>query len=379
MTEPSATCARAGCSNPGIYSSAAGQGIPRHFCAEHLWEKTPVTDSGHTCDMLGANPPSTDRCGRPAVVKWTNATDGRALYWCERCRRKHYPTETEKAQDERKALKSPMTRIPGLIWENWIRPLVLYAALWAGFRYWLDFENKQSIVFAFLFGSCYFGFKELRKKTERAEDFIPYHVSITLRNAHDLLFKYNFLKTEEEWKQLCETSKDTSVLRRGLNFTVLSLGKNGLPHLTWWDDHKIFRAGLPSFEEVLEGLKLPNESPVRWEWSPRLYFGFRHGTRHGYAIALCVRDKWWEKNKPEIKGIEIEKEPHEDSVYLMLGTLPYGEIGLDYAARRQDRKTELTKLGWTIKDFHEPEVPTLDRIEVQNEICSVSQQFCEMD
>src|SRR6266403_819265 len=270
-----------------------------------------------------------------------------------------------------------MSRVPGLIWENGLKPLVLYAALWAGFRYWLDFDNKQSIVFAFLFGSCYFGFKELRKKTERAEDFIPYRVSFTIHNAHDLLFKYNFLKTEEEWKQLCETSKDTSVLRRGLNFTVLSLSKDGLPHLIWLDDHKVFRAGMPSFEEPLDGLELPNEPPMRRNWSPRLYFGFRHGKGHGYAVALCVRDKWWEKTKtPEIEKTEIDNEYDTGSVYLIIATLPYGEIGLDYAARRQDRKTELTKLGWTIKDTSEPEI-SWEIIEVQNEYFSVSQQYCE--
>ncbi len=273
-----------------------------------------------------------------------------------------------------------MSRIPGFIWENWIKPLAVLATIWAGFHYWLDFDNKQSIIFALFFGWCYFGFRELNKKTEQAEDFIPYRVSITLCNTRDLLFKCNLLKTEEEWKQLCETIKDTSILRRGLNFTVLSLGKNGLPHLVWWDDHKIFRAGLLSFEEALEGLDLPNEPPMRWKWSPLLYFGFLHGTRHGYAIALCVRDEWWEKNKTlETEGIETEKEHYKGSVYLVLGTLPYGEIGLDYKARRQDRKTELTKLGWTIKDYHEPEVPAWDRIEVQNEYFSVSQQYCEMD
>jgi hypothetical protein len=109
MTKSSATCVRVGCSNPGIYSSAEGQRIPRHFCAEHLWDKTPVTDNEHTCDMLGANPPSTDRCGRPAVVKWTNATDGRTLYWCQRCERKHHPTEAEKAEDARRELESAKT------------------------------------------------------------------------------------------------------------------------------------------------------------------------------------------------------------------------------------------------------------------------------
>jgi hypothetical protein len=273
-----------------------------------------------------------------------------------------------------------MSRIPGLIWENWIKPLVLYAALWAGFRYWLDFGNKQSIVFAFLFGACYFGIKELNKKTEKAEDFIPYRVSITLRNARGLLFKYNLLKTEEEWKQLCESIKDTSVLRRGFNFTVLSLSKEGLPHLTWLDDYKAFRAGMPSFEVPLEGLELLSEPPLISKWSPNLYFGFLHGKDHGYTIALCVRDEWWEKNKtPETEKTAIENEYPRGSVYLTVGTLPYGEIGMDYTARRQDRKAELTKLGWTIKDFHEPEVPAWDRFEVQNEYLSISQQDCETD
>jgi hypothetical protein len=62
-----------------------------------------------------------------------------------------------------------------------------------------------------------------------------------------------------------------------------------------------------------------------------------------------------------------------------LGTLPYGEIGLDYEARRQDRKSELKNLGWTIKDHHDAEMPSWDTIEVQNEYFSVSQQFCETD
>jgi hypothetical protein len=116
------------------------------------------------------------------------------------------------------------------------------------------------------------------------------------------------------------------------------------------------------------------------QWSPRLYFGFRHGKGHGYNLAVCVRDWWWEKNKtPEIEGIETQNDHRTGSVYLAFGTLPYGEIGVDYDARRQDRKTELTKLGWTIKDYNEPEMPNWNTIEVQNEYFSVSQQFCETD
>jgi hypothetical protein len=99
-------CTQAGCSNPGIYSTADGQGVLHHFCTEHLWQKASVTHDGHTCDMLGANPPSNDRCGRPAAAKWVNVIDGRTLYWCELCRRKNYPTKTESAKDERLELQS---------------------------------------------------------------------------------------------------------------------------------------------------------------------------------------------------------------------------------------------------------------------------------
>lgn len=275
-----------------------------------------------------------------------------------------------------------MNRVVGSIWKYWVKPLILYGILWAGFHYWLDFSNKQSVVFAFLFGSCYYGFKELYKKTDKAEDFTPYRVSVSIHNPRDLLFRYNFLKTDEDWKQMCEKLKDTSILRRGLNFTVLSLSKEGLPHLIWWDDHKIFLAGIPSFEEELQGLEFPNESSIRIsrEWSPRLYFGYRHGTGHGYTLALSVTEKWWGENKtPETRSTEVEKDHFTGSVYLVLGTLPYGEIGLDYEARRQDRKIELEKLGWAIKDFHEPELRSMDTIEVQNSYFSVSQRFLETD
>lgn len=91
-----------------------------------------------------------------------------------------------------------------------------------------------------------------------------------------------------------------------------------------------------------------------------------------------MREQWWENNKTsETENIEIDKEYHTGSVYLILGTLPYWELGLTYADRGRDRKTELTKLGWTIKDYHEPEMSSWDTIEVQNEYFSVLQQFCE--
>jgi hypothetical protein len=260
--------------------------------------------------------------------------------------------------------------------------MVIYAILWAGLHYWLDFNNKQSIVLSFLFGSCYLGFKELNRKTEKAEDFIPFRVSIHLHNPRDFLFKYNFLRTEDDWKQMCQKVQDSSILRRGLNFTVLTLSKDGLPHLIWWDDHKMFLAGLPSFEEAIQGLEFPCEGRISKEfgdsWSPNLYFGFRHGKGLGYKLAISVRKDWWDKNRTNDK-FETDEEYFTGSVYVAFGTLPYGEIGLDYQARRQDRKTELEKLGWTIKDYQDPEIYEYSIIVVQNEFFSVSQHFCETD
>jgi len=268
-------------------------------------------------------------------------------------------------------------KILRLIWENWVKPLAVYGIVWVGFRYWLDFGITQSLVFAFLFGGCYFGFKELYKKTEKAEDFIPYRVSIMIHNPRDFLIKYKFAKTEEEWKQICEQVKDASIFRRGMNFTVLSLSKEGLPHLVWWDDYKIFQAGIPSFEDTVQGLEFSSKFSFDGKWSPRLYFGFRHGKGRGSNLALCVRDYWWENNKTE--DVETEKEYPTGSVYMVVGTLPYGELGLDYEARHQDRKTELEKLGWSIKDTHDAEFRSWNTIEVQNEYFSVSQRFCETD
>lgn len=133
---------------------------------------------------------------------------------------------------------------------------------------------------------------------------------------------------------------------------------------------------LPSFEDDIQGVELLSGHRLNGKFSPRLYFGYRHGTRSGgYNFAVCVVEDWWDKNKTE----KLEAEHLTGSVYITLGMLPYGEIGLDYAARRQDRRKELEKLGWTIKDFHEWDTPGLDSIQVQNEYFSVSQTFLETD
>jgi hypothetical protein len=137
---------------------------------------------------------------------------------------------------------------------------------------------------------------------------------------------------------------------------------------------------MPSFEETLEGLELADEVLPHMKFPPSLYFGYRHGKPHGYKLALNVRKGWWERNKTsETDKTEVKEDYGTGSVYLILGTLPYGELGLDYEKRRQDRTFELNKLGWTIKDQHDLEMPSLDTIEVQNEYFSVSQQFCETD
>jgi hypothetical protein len=152
------------------------------------------------------------------------------------------------------------------------------------------------------------------------------------------------------------------------------LSKDGAPHLIWWDDCKIFRAGMPSFEAELQGVELPTNVSLDRKWCPRLYFGFRHGKGSGYHVALDVREYWWKENKTE--NTETDVDYPTGSVYLRLATLPYGELGLDYGTR--DRKTELEKLGWTIKDSDIPEIG-FHTLEVENEYFSVSQRFCETD
>jgi hypothetical protein len=59
------------------------------------------------------------------------------------------------------------------------------------------------------------------------------------------------------------------------------------------------------------------------------------------------------------------------------GLTGYDELGLEHEARHQDRKAELGKLGWTIKDTRGPEFRSWNTIEAQNEYFSVSQRFLE--
>ncbi len=91
------------CGAPGTHGLLDPTGQRHWFCGDHLWESSPATGD-KTCDMMGANPPSLERCGRPASTKWTGPF-GESKYWCERCRRKHWPTDAERVQDEAAALR----------------------------------------------------------------------------------------------------------------------------------------------------------------------------------------------------------------------------------------------------------------------------------
>jgi hypothetical protein len=53
------------------------------------------------------------------------------------------------------------------------------------------------------------------------------------------------------------------------------------------------------------------------------------------------------------------------SVYLILATISFGELGLDYQKRGQNRKKELDARGWLIRDY-DGEIPALRTIEIQN-------------
>lgn len=279
---------------------------------------------------------------------------------------------TKKAGRFRKLRKWVVTAL-----KNWGTSILIWGALAAGFYYWFSFTAAQSIVLGVLFGSIFLGLWAVGTKADTSADFIPYRVSIRIHNPRDLLFKCKLVETEDDLEQLWNRVDDTSMLRRGLNFTVLALSKRGLPHLIWWDDHKTFQAGGLSFEDFIQGIEFPWRSGFPRAWTPRLYFGYRHGMGSGYNLAVCVQDRWWEEKN--IENVATEKDYSTGSVYITVGVLPYGEIGLDYEARRQDRKAELEKLGWAIKDFHEPDAPGMDSIEAQNEYFSVQQHFLEPD
>jgi len=67
--------------------------------------------------MIGTNsPPTFDRCGRLAVVKWTSAF-GEVKGWCERCRREHFPTDAEKTADQEAAWEAARSE---KLWDRYV-------------------------------------------------------------------------------------------------------------------------------------------------------------------------------------------------------------------------------------------------------------------
>lgn len=111
--------------------------------------------------------------------------------------------------------------VPAL--KNWTKSILIWGALAAGFYYWFSFTAAQSIVLGVLFGSIFLGLWAVGAKADTSADFIPYRVSIKIHNPRDFLSKCKLVETEEDWEQLCKRVDDTSVLRRGLNFTILSV------------------------------------------------------------------------------------------------------------------------------------------------------------
>jgi hypothetical protein len=127
------------CGEPAIYGITDAQGRQHWFCSAHRWEVSPTTEK-KTCDMLGANPPSKEKCGRPAVVKWTGPF-GEAYYWCARCDRQHHPTPAQAADDERAAEvlynkpRGPADKIFSFVWNTIMIVFVVVAAGW--FAHWI--------------------------------------------------------------------------------------------------------------------------------------------------------------------------------------------------------------------------------------------------
>jgi hypothetical protein len=97
-------------------------------------ETFPTTEK-KTCDMLGANPPSFEGCGRPAAVKWTGPF-GETRYWWARCDRKYHPTAAQAQEDERTGealynkLRGPADKVLSFVWNAIMIVFVVAAAGW---------------------------------------------------------------------------------------------------------------------------------------------------------------------------------------------------------------------------------------------------------
>jgi hypothetical protein len=232
------------------------------------------------------------------------------------------------------------------VWTRLVKPMLLIGFISAVFYYWLNFTINQSVILGFMFSGIYIVLKELEAKTTKPKDFEPYRVHVNI-HWRDLLFKYKLLKNEEEWKQFVERYDNSSVVVTGINFTVLSIDGDNWPYLLYWDDRKIFKYGIPSFEAYIEDLKFPSVPGERFEWSPSIFFGHKTGKQKGYTMGLCVNGDWWESIKtPDITDTEVYKRPESGHVYLILATLPFGELGMDYKERGEDRDKELAVRGW---------------------------------
>jgi hypothetical protein len=95
------SCDTLGCSKPSIFFRVEGNDI-RHYCEDHVWEKTQIPPGDTRCDKLFS---SGAKCRSKATIKWINIAEGTVRYWCEPCRRAFYPTQGEHEADEQKNLR----------------------------------------------------------------------------------------------------------------------------------------------------------------------------------------------------------------------------------------------------------------------------------
>ncbi len=97
------------------------------------FEFSPTTEDeflSKTCGMLGANPPSLEKCGRPATVKAINSS-GNAFYWCDRCRKEYWPDESEIAANEKeRAAKAKIGKAFDFVWAGAKFAILVGAGVW---------------------------------------------------------------------------------------------------------------------------------------------------------------------------------------------------------------------------------------------------------
>jgi hypothetical protein len=269
--------------------------------------------------------------------------------------------------------------------KTWLKNLTLLAGIYVCFRYLGDFTSGQSAV---LTGTAWIGYElyaQLKNLHTAADAFSPFSVCIH-PNWHKLLFDFKLIKTDDEWRKLCEAANqmrdsEYPALLHDFIFTVIKPpGQDGLlPGLTFWDNRKVFLTKA-EFQEPVIRIEYSSLFPAPQDLEKEHPF-FHHPLRavlpgfcfksgiEGYEFGLEVEYDWWEKNKNEYKDWKIKEKPDpaSGSSRLLIATLPYSEFEpyyidinkeydrapkfLEKFERTRDRK--LAENGWKRR----PEVP----------------------